>query len=116
MRLYAHRAPWRQLVEFYLVDDRPAEDWHHPQPHLLQRRPDGTPEWARQPEGFAFAMPSFDLTDDAAQELFEGMWAGGFRPKAAVNEASRIEAVNRHLEDMRAIAFDRLKVKEPNSR
>jgi hypothetical protein len=69
--------------------------------------------WERQQEGFLATNPSFNLTDDQAQAMFDMLWAGGFRPKQQVNEASRIEAVTRHLEDMRAIAFDRLKVAVP---
>ena len=115
LRLSAQFTPWRKLVEFYLVDELPVSDYPHLQPHLLQ--PDGdVMKWERQQEGLMYARPSFELTESKAQELLDMLWMGGFRPRSAINEASRIEAVTRHLEDMRAIAFDRLKVGAPAQR
>lgn len=110
MRLAANFAHWRQAVEFYLVEDR--DDNGRPVPYLLQPGGDAM-NWERQQEGFCWSRPSFQMSEQRSQELFETLWASGFRPRSAVNEASRIEAVTRHLEDLRAIAFDRLKVERP---
>jgi hypothetical protein len=110
-RLAVHRRPWGRDTEFYLIDDRP--DGGRSVPHLMQQIGDTT-SWEPQQEGFAYAAPSFSIVDENVQELFDMLWAGGFRPREYINEASRIDAVNRHLEDMRTIAFDRLKVSAPN--
>ena len=106
-RVVAHRAPWRNQFEIYVIDDR--LEGRQNRPHLLQCAGD-TATWEAQQEGFAFACPSFALSTDAAQDLFDMLWQGGLRPIQQINESSRIEAVTRHLEDMRAIAFDRLKI------
>lgn len=117
MRLCAQRAPWRHQTEFFLVEERAVEDYHYTQPHLLQPTDDpARMVWERQKEGFIPPRPSFSLNDANSQELFEMLWSAGFKPTSAVNEAARIDAVSKHLEDMRAIVFDRLKVSAPNQR
>jgi len=37
-----------------------------------------------------------------------------FRPTEKINEASKLAAVEAHLQDMRVIAFDRLKINLPD--
>jgi glutamine synthetase len=112
-RLAARRADWRNEVEFYLIDYRP--DGGREKAYLLQDIGNAV-TWEEQQEGFTYSAPSFRLYQDAAQELMDMLWHDGLRPRQQINEASRIEAVNRHLEDMRAIAFDRLKVAAPSQR
>lgn len=42
----------------------------------------------------------------ACQALMDNLYAAGFRPTEAAGSAGQREALERHLEDMRTIAFD----------
>lgn len=56
------------------------------------------------PRGATFAMQH-----RAAQALLECLWAAGLRPKD-VGSVGQLQATERHLEDMRRIAFKHLGV------
>lgn len=63
--------------------------------------------------------PSFSISDQAAQNLFDDLWRGGFRPsREADNRRAEgaLEATKHHLEDVRAIAFDKLRIEKPCSK
>ena len=49
--------------------------------------------------------PTADLTHDDAQLLMDGLWDCGLRPVGAAGSAGQLEAVDRHLQDMRRIVF-----------
>ena len=52
-------------------------------------------------------QPSLELTDIAAQKLMDNLWALGIRPTEKAGPEA-VEAIKRHLDDMRAIAFHKL--------
>lgn len=49
--------------------------------------------------------PSLMLTPKQAQALVNSLWDSGIRPEQAKGSSGQLEAVNKHLEDMRKIAF-----------
>jgi hypothetical protein len=53
---------------------------------------------------------SFRLLPEAAQKLFDDLYAQGFRPTARTDDP---EAINQHLQDMRTIAFAKLNIPQP---
>ena len=55
---------------------------------------------------------SLRLSQDSAQQLINDLWRVGVRP-AGEHGTNEINALTRHLEDMRAIAADRLKLTLP---
>ena len=55
---------------------------------------------------------SLRLSKDAAQRLINDLWRVGVRP-AGEHGTNEINALTRHLEDMRAIAANRLKLTLP---
>jgi len=57
--------------------------------------------------------PSLKLTEDQAQGLMNDLWRSGLRPKGNKNVEEELNAINSHLEDMRQIAFSRLKIDKP---
>lgn len=57
--------------------------------------------------------PSMTIAPPAAQQLMDDLWTAGFRPSEGVGSAGSLRAVEKHLADMRAIAFNRLKVDKP---
>jgi hypothetical protein len=52
---------------------------------------------------------------EAAAELMDSLWAAGIRPRE-IGNAGQLAAVERHLEDMRALIFAKLDVVPPNGR
>lgn len=104
---YASREPWNAQVRFYLIQ--------HP-PELAHKPYVAKPlEWEEHEEGFNLHMvePTFSLLPDRAQQLFDELWRQGLRPSHKIDEASQLEAVKRHLEDMRQITFSTLTVDKP---
>jgi len=50
------------------------------------------------------------LTKDQAQVLMDDLWTAGIRPTEGSGSAGSLKATQDHLEDMRKIAFNRLKI------
>lgn len=63
-------------------------------------------------EGQFEPEPTFRMRPEDAQSLAEQLWAAGFRPTQATKTGADA-AQSRHLEDMRAIAFAKLKIDDP---
>lgn len=49
--------------------------------------------------------PTFSLTKDQAQQFIDALWSAGLRPSEGSGSAGSLAATQRHLEDMRKIAF-----------
>lgn len=54
-----------------------------------------------------------ELDHDEAQELMDTLWACGLRPTQGKQSEGQVAAIERHLADMRAIAFAKLEIKQP---
>ena len=67
-------------------------------------------EFEEVPQG-ALVNPTFSLHGDEAQELMDMLWNCGLRPTQGKQSAGQLDAVERHLADMRAIAFNKLEIK-----
>ncbi len=63
------------------------------------------------PEGECIPGPTFSLADDEVQALMDKLWDCGYRPTQGTQSFGQIEAMEKHLADMRAIVANRLKVK-----
>jgi hypothetical protein len=57
--------------------------------------------------------PAFRLAHEEAQELMDSLYAAGLRPTQAKSSVGQTEAIQRHLEDMRTIAFNNLEITKP---
>jgi hypothetical protein len=53
------------------------------------------------------------ISNEAAQRLMDDLWTAGLRPVAGKQSEGVTEAQAHHLEDMRTIVFDRLKLVKP---
>lgn len=49
--------------------------------------------------------PNFELSNDAAQRLMDGLWNCGLRPSEGSGSAGMLAATERHLEDFRKLVF-----------
>lgn len=99
LRLVAHKDPWSEQVEFMLL-------------HHVSGKPRaacGPLQFIEIPEG-AQVNPTFCLHGPEAQELMDMLWNCGLRPTQGQSSAGQLDAVERHLADMRAIAFNKLEI------
>lgn len=54
--------------------------------------------------------PSFRMQSNSAQQLMDDLWMAGFRPSEGSGSAGSLLATEKHLSDMRDIAFHSLNV------
>lgn len=69
--------------------------------------------WEEVPSGGPYPPPQFRLSGDEAQRLVDQLYDMGIRPTAEFRSAGQLGAVQKHLEDMRAIAFNAVDVVKP---
>jgi len=95
----AMTAPWRQAVELLIMD-----------------RSDGTSRVGRcivvaeemQP-GVDYE-PSLRISETAAQQLMDDLWACGLRPTEGTGSAGAMAATQKHVDDLRKIVFKTLDI------
>ena len=95
-KLAVASVPWSQSVSFA----------------LLQRQGDKIAYSTRVEmevgEDGAEIQPLFSLRPEEVQELMDNLWQLGFRPSEGTGSAGALAATQKHLDDMRKIAFDLL--------
>jgi hypothetical protein len=65
--------------------------------------------WKEQNENDVyFVDPTVRLTMENAQELMDDLWASGVRPTEGNGSAGAMRAAERHIDDLRKIAFKTL--------
>jgi len=67
--------------------------------------------FANVPEG-QMAPTAMSLSELETQALMDRLWRCGFRPTEGTGSAGSLRATEKHLEDMRTIAFDSLGIKD----
>jgi len=100
VRAIVHQDPWSEKVGFLLMKHETGK------PRLVAK----SLEFVELPAG-APADSTFNLDGQEAQELIDALWNCGLRPTQGKSSIGRLEAVERHLADMRTIAFDKLEIK-----
>jgi hypothetical protein len=58
-------------------------------------------------------QPMLEIHQETAQRLMDELWNVGFRPTQGKQSEGQVAATERHLDDMRAIAFAKLEVPKP---
>ena len=61
-------------------------------------------------DGTIIERPTLTLKPDDAQQIINELWRIGYRPKDGSGAVAHTEAMKAHLDDMRKIAFNRLKI------
>lgn len=96
--LLINKSPWNYGIEFAYV--RQVGD-------LLQAAQPLTIETLDTSKDPHPPIPvCFSLREFEVQELFNRLWELGYRPKDGTGNSGHIEAVSRHLEDMRKLVFE----------
>jgi hypothetical protein len=60
-----------------------------------------------------YTPPTFRLSENEAQVLIDQLWSCGLRPTEGHGTAGQLAATERHLEDLRSIAFAKLEIPKP---
>jgi len=60
----------------------------------------------------AYIDKSLSISNTSAQSLIDSLWSAGFRPTEGTGSAGSLKATEKHLEDMRKIAFAKLGIAE----
>lgn len=53
--------------------------------------------------------PAMQLRSEEAQQLCDALWEAGIRPSNSHGSAGQLDAIKRHLEDMRTLVFAAMK-------
>ncbi len=64
------------------------------------------------PEGHMITEPTLSVSGDEAQQIMNALWDTGLRPNNGAGAVAHTEAIEAHLQDMRTIAFNRLKISD----
>lgn len=67
-------------------------------------------EFVEAAEG-EYIEPALVLGHDTAQMLIDELWRAGLRPTEGAGSAGQLASTERHLSDMRTIAFHKLGIK-----
>lgn len=92
--LYCGRELWQFGIQF-LFAQRTSDDCYLAAPIVMKKAERG------QLNG----PPTFTLSDEETQGLFNQLWQLGFRPKDGTGNSGHVEALKYHLEDMRKLVF-----------
>jgi len=112
-----------QLSEFHECVRLAArrEPWNHHVDCVLSYCRNGLPQAVCRPLEFeevkegACVTPTFRLYEKQAQDLMDMLWDAGLRPSQTESTAGHLQAVEHHLADMRAIAFQATGIDAPKS-
>ncbi len=66
---------------------------------------------AVDPDAHISCEPSFTIEKNVAQVLMDDLWNCGVRPTDGAGTAGSMRATEKHLDDMRKIAFHKLEIK-----
>lgn len=60
-----------------------------------------------------YQEPTFKMFADTAQKLMDDLWDCGLRPSEGTGSAGAMAATQKHLDDLRTVAFHALKITRP---
>ena len=75
----------------------------------------GEPLTMKEGEPGEMVEPTVRLEREQAQVLMDDLWACGIRPTEGMGSAGSLRATEKHLKDMRTIAFSALKINDKNA-
>jgi hypothetical protein len=88
--------PMMDVFEVYL--------WQADESGRYYARPPGM---AQVPDG-TYAPPMLSLRPQEAQQLIDRLWQAGLRPRDGSGSSAQVEALTKHLDDMRKIVAGQL--------
>mgnify|MGYP001569734410 CR=1 FL=1 len=95
--------------QYMAIDDSRLGDDHRPMMGKYYPSSVTFAEVRREDDGREYD-PALLMSPGEAQGLMNELWRNGIRPTSGEGNVGQIGATERHLEDMRVIAFNRLNI------
>lgn len=73
-------------------------------------------EDVKQEDAGRVVQPMMRLSQDQAQQFMDQLWHCGIRPTEGQGSSGQLAAVQKHLDDMRALAFGTLELQQPGDK
>lgn len=100
LELFAERSFRRGTVDLFVFQCVPVGE------EIERGRPFATSvNFTRLKEDEVAPAPTMSLNDTAAQQLMDELWRCGVRPRDGTGSAGSLAATEKHLADMRSVAF-----------
>lgn len=97
---------WNLGYQVWVFDPRPDGSIGIAEPLMMKMVP------AAEARGMAYSHPTIELPPSAAQQLMDELWNTGLRPTEGYGSVGQLGAVQKHLEDMRVIAFAKVGLRD----
>lgn len=98
LRVFAEHSVYMNAINLHFCQERPEDDGTG----MLSVM---APATFYEKEAGSYADPGLSLHVDTAQKLMDELWQCGIRPTNGVGSVGQLAATEKHLEDMRALAF-----------
>lgn len=105
MKILAEKSPWRNVVEIALAIDKDGRRFFAKPVEFSESSHEGQ-----------IVEPAMALEQEEAQELMDELWRCGLRPTEGSGSAGSLAATEKHLADMRKIAFHFIDTTTPDSK
>lgn len=105
IQTFARRPPYNNSIDLYFIDKNGFDTGMvgFALPMSFER--------VRDDDYHAHRLPALSLSQSDAQQLMDELWHCGLRPSEGSGSAGSLAATERHLADMRTMAFHALQVK-----
>lgn len=110
--IHAHYAPWSQTIDLYLFQCE-LGPLNNRDIGVVARHPIRCELTVHGDESIP-QSPTLCLNEITAQRLMDQLWHCGLRPTEGSGSSGSLAATQRHLEDMRTIAFSQLDIPNEN--
>ncbi len=114
IEIRARYEPWSGKIAFYVFDRHDFVE-HDNEGHAYGKHVATNITMEPCLEGHQ-TDPILHINEEDAQKLINDLWEAGIRPNEIYHKDDLLNAMNGHLEDMRAIVFNKLKVAKPNKK
>lgn len=95
----AHAAPWTDTIDIAVIDHGRRGHISVAGPLMMHEHKEGT-----------VIDRCLSLQNEAAQKLMDDLWDAGLRPSEGSGSAGSLAATQKHLADMKQIAYHALKI------
>lgn len=96
-RVHVERPIWKDGVDVHIYERTDEKIYVHV--FTVTRKEYGRHDLISEPS-------SLPMTDELAQQLMDGLWRVGVRPRNGESSMAHVDAMKYHLEDMRRLVFN----------
>ena len=96
--IYAERNPQAAGISLFIFENAQTERLFY---ESIQVKAE---PYTAKPNGYL--NPSLVISHEIACQLMDALWGAGVRPSSGEGNTAHIQALNKHLDDMRRLVFD----------